>query len=244
MKLKRPVCWLVPSACHFPFIPVWLYQATRQAQLTSQKQIARKSKAETLKRERRREAGGDGPAGSGGEHSPPIPFSAPHTRMSQRDAGFTWLCASHATGSGVTPGSSLSRSWLPDASCYSRVLFCQKLKEREFYSWDRQHVSSVNNLMPQMGELSLPIPGPKEGNWVKITRITETQAFSLTLSVETCSVSIQRSRGLSSQPLLVPILFAQIPTKFQVTTSNVEIKTRMAHQVSHHSWKSQVFLTP
>lgn len=168
MKLKRPVCWLVPSSCHSPFISMWLCPATHPVRLPHQKQTASKSKSETPKGERDGEAVGHGPAGLGGQGQLPWSLSAPHARTSPTDA------TSHGCMLSVPwvqshPGLSL-RSWLADGPCYSRLLFCQRFTGGEVYSWVDLACLQRQQPLPTEGVTGSLTPGPREG---KLSRALE-----------------------------------------------------------------------
>lgn len=88
------------------------------------------------------------------------------------------LCPCLAAGSGASPVSS-SRSWLSAGSRYTRVLFGHA--RRILQLGQNLHISEANKLMLQREKLGPPTSCPREGSWVKTTRISETQAFSLML---------------------------------------------------------------
>ena len=151
--LKRPVCWLVLSACHSPFVSVWLYPAPRRIPLAGQRQTASKSKPGAL----------DGRE----KKLPPHVLSAPARPES---LGPNWPHAFRARGSPP-------RAWLLTRSCDAGVVFLQRFVEGEFNSGDRTCMCQQPHATD--GATESPHSRPREGSWAEITRIRKTQAFSL-----------------------------------------------------------------
>lgn len=164
--LKRPVCWLVLSACHSPFVSVWLYPAPRRIPLAGQKQTASKSKPGTLDRRKEKRAV-TALMGPRGKHSHP---GAPSAPARPESLGPNWPHAFGATGSPP-------RAWLLTLSCDTRVAFLQRFVEGELHSGDRTCMCQQPHATD--GATESPHSRPREGSWAKITRIRKTQAFSL-----------------------------------------------------------------
>lgn len=159
MKLKRPVSWLGPSACHSPFVSTGPYPAPRHRQLAGPEPTASKSETRTRRGGRERGAGGQSLLGHTGERSHPSPSVCPPCWNVPETC---WPCPAlclYATESSAIPEPSC-RSWLPASPCWFTVLFCQRLREGDFCCWDRFKCLNPNNLMLQTWKLS-PTPVPK-----------------------------------------------------------------------------------
>ena len=160
MKLKRPVSWLGPSACHSPFVSTGPYPAPRHRQLAGPKPTASKSETRTRRGGKKEEQAASPCWATRASAATPAPLSAPprlntpETTCWPRPA----LCL-HATASSAVLEPS-RRSWLAASPCRFTVLFCQRLREGDFCCRDRFKCLNPNSLMLQMGKLS-PTPVPK-----------------------------------------------------------------------------------
>lgn len=160
MKLKRPVSWLGPSACHSPFVSTGPYPAPSHRQLAGPKPTASKLETRTRRGWRGRGAGGQALLGHTGERSHPSPSVCPPRRNTLKTTCWPRLALClYATESSAIPEPSC-RSWLPASPCRFTVLFCQRLREGDFCCWDKFKSLNPNSLMLQTVELS-PTPVPK-----------------------------------------------------------------------------------
>lgn len=94
MKLKRPVSWLGPSACHSPFVSTGPYPAPRHRQLAGPKPTASKSETRTRRGGKKEEQAASPCWATRASAATPAPLSAPPAgTLRRRRAGLAQLCA-------------------------------------------------------------------------------------------------------------------------------------------------------
>lgn len=94
MKLKRPVSWLGPSACHSPFVSTGPYPAPRHRQLAGPKPTANKSETRTRRGGKKEEQAASPCWATRASAATPAPLSAPPAgTLRRRRAGLAQLCA-------------------------------------------------------------------------------------------------------------------------------------------------------